>query len=399
MGKKSAVAVFSSLVAALVSTSALAGGLYLPEARIISNGTATAGEEAIARDASTASMNPAGMSRLTGKSLIVAGGGMAGDVNFDSDSANVSGGDGGNQAGFAPIVSFDYAQPINDQWSAGISVVSLSGASLDPNNDWVGRYQVTDITLLSLTVAPSVAYRFNEKFSLGASALVTYADLEYDLAVGTPGPDAKIDIDGDDIAAGFMIGALYEFSDATRMGVTYMSKIDLDLDSDVTTKRLGLDVNVDLGLPLPATVRGALVHDINEKWTIMGSVGWEQWSDYDEQSISGPNASRNIVRNWDDTWRVAVGAQYHYSDKLMLQAGFAYDSSPVDDEDRTADMPMDEQIRIAAGLEYKFRPNVTLGSNLTYLDMGDGKIEDEDFTGSYDSNWLLVFGLYSKWHW
>ena len=83
----------------------------------------------------------------------------------------------------------------------------------------------------------------------------------------------------------------------------------------------------------------------------------------------------------------------------MLQAGIAYDSSPVDDEDRTADMPIDEQIRLAAGFEYKYKPNMTIGSNSTLIDFGDARIENDDFSGEYDSNWAFVFGLYSKWQW
>jgi long-chain fatty acid transport protein len=394
---KTFVGFFVSLFVILLPTSLFAGGLFLPEARVVTNGTATAGEEAMARDASTVTMNPAGMSRLTGKSFNLYGGLLDGDIDFDSEAASVSGGDGGNQAALAPIMGFDYAHKINDQWSAGLSLISLAGASVDPSDDWVGRYQVTEVTMLSLSLAPAIAYRFNDKFSVGATAIITYLDMDYDLAVGTPGPDGKVNIEGDDISAGVIIGALYEFSEATRLGVSFMSQIDLELGSDVSTDPLGIDVRADLEMPLPATLRGALVHDVNEKWTIMGSLGWEQWSDYDEQAVSGPNASRNIVRNWDDTWRVALGAQYHYSDKLMLQAGFAYDSSPVDDEDRTADMAVDEQIRLAAGFEYQINPNMTIGSNLTYIDLGDARIEDADFTGSYDSNWLVVFGVYSKW--
>ena len=37
-----------------------------------------------------------------------------------------------------------------------------SGAVLDYNDNWTGRYLIQDVTLLTLTVNPTVAYRVND---------------------------------------------------------------------------------------------------------------------------------------------------------------------------------------------------------------------------------------------
>ncbi|MFA9563662.1 MAG: hypothetical protein ACERLM_03000, partial [Acidimicrobiales bacterium] len=39
-------------------------------------------------------------------------------------------------------------------------------------------------------------------------------------------------------------------------------------------------------------------------------------------------------------------------EKWLLQLGFSYDTSPVDSDDRTPDMPIDRQIRYATGAQY-----------------------------------------------
>jgi long-chain fatty acid transport protein len=105
------------------------------------------------------------------------------------------------------------------------------------------------------------------------------------------------------------------------------------------------------------------------------------------------------VRKWDDTWRVALGAQYQLDDKWLLQGGVSYNSSPVDDEDRTSDLPIDEQYRICFGAEYKLSANLTIGGNRTYVDLGDARIESAEFSGEYDSNHLVMLGIFSKWTW
>jgi long-chain fatty acid transport protein len=88
-------------------TSARAAGLYLNEFATPSMGTANAGAEALANDASTAFAfhNPAGMTRIEGHQVSLGAGLIAAETKFDTDSDTpFSGGNGGNQAGLAPLV-------------------------------------------------------------------------------------------------------------------------------------------------------------------------------------------------------------------------------------------------------------------------------------------------------
>jgi long-chain fatty acid transport protein len=83
-----------------------AGGLYLNEFATPSMGVAGAGQEAYANDASTsfAFHNPAGMTRIDGNEFSAGAGILNGTTEFDADSDTpFSGGNGGNQAGIAPL--------------------------------------------------------------------------------------------------------------------------------------------------------------------------------------------------------------------------------------------------------------------------------------------------------
>ncbi len=142
------------------SSIAGAGGLYLNEFATPSMGVAGAGAEAVANDASTnfAFHNPAGMTRLEGNSVSLGAGLLVGETEFDTDSDTpFAGGNGGDQAGLAPLLGSHGVLSVTDDLKLGMSVFSLSGAALDPDDGWAGRFSLQEIELLTLTANPSAA--------------------------------------------------------------------------------------------------------------------------------------------------------------------------------------------------------------------------------------------------
>ena len=53
----------------------------------------------------------------------------------------------------------------------------------------------------------------------------------------------------------------------------------------------------------------------------------------------------------------------------------SYDESPVDDEDRMADIPVDDIVKVAAGGVYRMTNQLELQAYLTVEFLGDAKIE------------------------
>ena len=84
-------------------------------------------------------------------------------------------------------------------------------------------------------------------------------------------------------------------------------------------------------------------------------------------------------------------------DRWLLQAGFAYDTSPVDSDDRTPDMPMDRQIRYAAGAQYKWSDRLSTGAQFVYADYGKAKIDNDLLQGDYKRNDIFFFALNANW--
>ena len=116
----------------MIPAVSIAGGLYINEFGTPSMGVAGAGANAVAEDASTSFHNAAGMTRIKGKEFMGTGGLLYATVKFDSDSDTpISGGNGGNAGGPAPIVGGFYVHSLSDKWKLGANLITITGAVLD----------------------------------------------------------------------------------------------------------------------------------------------------------------------------------------------------------------------------------------------------------------------------
>jgi long-chain fatty acid transport protein len=383
-----------------INTTALAGGLYLNEFGTPSMGVAGAGANAVASDASTSFHNAAGMTRIKGTELMGTAGLLNATVKFDPDSDTpIPGGDGGDAGGPAPIVGGFFVHSLSDKWKLGANLITISGAILDYDDDWTGRYLNTEVKLLTMTFYPSIAYRVNSWLSLGGGPQVMYADLEIKAKAPPPNGIGEVKIDGDDFAYGFGLGALFEVSDRTRFGIAYQSEIELKFGGDVKFSggAVNADAGVDTKIPLAQFIKVSGYHELNDRWALLGTVGWEDWSAFKEVNISTGRGSQKIPRDWHDTWKFAAGVHFRPVDKWLLQLGFSYDSSPVDSDDRTPDMPIDRQIRYATGVQYKWSDRLSLGGEFVYADYGKAKIDNDLLKGDYKRNDIFFFAMNANW--
>ena len=397
MARHLTLVLFSILCLVLPSASN-AGGLYLNEFGTPSMGVAGAGASAVASDASTSFHNAAGMTRIKGNELMVTAGLLNATVEFDPDADTpVSGGDGGNAGGPAPIIGGFYTHSLSDKWKVGVNLITITGAVLDYDDDWTGRYLNTEVTLLTMTLYPSIAYKVNNWLSLGGGPQIMYADLDMRLKAPPPNGNGTVKIDGNDVAFGFGLGALAEVSERTRFGLTYQSEIEPEFDGDVSIDPIGLQVAVDTDITLARFIKLSGYHELNDQWALLGTIGWEDWSAFEDVNISAARGTQKIPRDWNDTWKFAAGVHYRPVEEWLLQLGWSYDTSPVDKEDRTPDMPMDLQIRYATGVQYKWSDRLSTGAQFVYADYGKAKIDNQLLQGEYKTNDIFFLAVNANW--
>src|SRR5271170_901643 len=161
-------------------TCARAAGILLYETGAPDLGTASAGQAAMSADASTAAANPAGMTLLDRSQLLTASGALLPSTNFDvAHETTTSGGGGGNAGVFFPIGGFFYVYKLSERVRLGVAVDSDFGLSGNYGKTWVGRYYVTDESLITGKVNPSLAYEVNDWLSVAAGFSFAVARLEF----------------------------------------------------------------------------------------------------------------------------------------------------------------------------------------------------------------------------
>jgi long-subunit fatty acid transport protein len=212
-----------------------------------------------------------------------------------------------------------------------------------------------------------------------------------------PGPDGEVEMsDVDDFAVNFNAGILLELSDRTRFGINYRSKVDFEMSGDFDVKdipplfqALGLtDGDVDADVPIPQLVRASVYHELTDTLAIMGDVGWEDWSEMDFLPISGP-AGRTLEApvQWHDTWHFGIGAEWRAAPAWLLQAGVAYDTSPVRDRQHNqAYMPSDRQWRFSTGVVHDWNERVQIGLNYTLIDFGRSPMDLSNAFGRFQGD-------------
>lgn len=392
--------VVSLVLLAILPSTVPAGGLYLQEMATPSTGTASAGAQAWAHDASTAFHNPAGMTRVDGNQLMIGAGVLSSSVKFDaSASTPYGGGNGGDAGGTLPMGSAHMVYSISEDLKLGTSLMALAGAALDYDDKWSGRYQSQSVELMVMFFSPSLAYKINERWSVAAGIPIAYGDLELEVAANLPGPldDGKIKIDGDDTEITFNLSTMFEISDQTRIGLVYWYETELDFSGGIKLNLPGISFAGTTTILFPQCAKASIFHAVNEKIALLGSVGWEDWSRLGEINISTGKGSNALPRNWEDTYIFAVGLHYRVSDPWLLQCGISYTTSPVDKDDRTADMPIDRQIRYAVGALYSWSEALTIGGAFEYIDLGDAEISSNTLVGDYETNDMIVASLSFNW--
>ena len=91
-----------------------------------------------------------------------------------------------------------------------------------------------------------------------------------------------------------------------------------------------LNSTIKVGIKVPQQVMASVFTQLDPKWALLGSVGWQQWSKFGAIHIGIDDTSNPVSLTTDipfkDTWHVAAGAQYRLSEPWLLNFGVAYDS-------------------------------------------------------------------------
>jgi long-chain fatty acid transport protein len=100
----------------------------------------------------------------------------------------------------------------------------------------------------------------------------------------------------------------------------------------------------------------SVVHDVNQQWSVMGDLGWQDWSQFGAPQITVSGQTLNNVSRMKDTWHGALGVQYRPTEQWRLNAGVAFDSSPYQSQSDVAiTLPTGDEWRLVQARSIRSR--------------------------------------------
>ena len=419
-----------------------ASGFQLLEQNASGIGNAFAGSAAVAENAGTVFYNPAGMTQLKGRNISAGFAYIEPSYKFSNNGSNSgyltgNGGDGG-ASGVVPNGYFSMA--LTKDLYFGLGIGAPFGLKTEYNTPWVGAAQSIKFDVKTLNINPSVAYRVNEKVSVGFGLNWQKLDAEYKRLAGSyllptylPSPPYPAYINGstitsvlkiNDDAWGWNAGVLFNISPSTKVGISYRSTIkykatgDVKLSSDGSAAGAtalailtagGYASNVKADVELPDTFIVSATQKLDDRWEMLGDLSWTGWSSIphiDIMRTSGPlngQRAQRLDTKFRDTWRIALGANYKLRDDLKLKFGTAYDQTPVKGSDsRLVSLPDNNRIWLSMGAQWMPTKTSALDIGGAYLFINDANINNNELasgpgqvTGKYKGSVWLVGAQYS----
>jgi len=327
--KKHAI-MLASACAALLGGSAFGIGIRTPDQDTVATAQ---GDAYVARadGASALYTNPAGLCRLQGSEIDAGGYFWLPDERFSSSAATEK----DHKPAIMPQVYFATDAGTTD-WRFGLGVFNAFGVGVDWGEGSL-RYLVTRADLSVVNIAPTVAYRFNDHLSIGASVDVYYsqATLHRDIFLGAGFPDAQYRIAGEDWSVGATVGLQYKFNEQHSIGLVYRSQADLSLSGVANISFPSMPATsaaATANINLPNIVGGGYAYHPTDAWSLEADVEWTDWNRVNAIRFASPSPIFNgssIPLNWQNSIALKFGTEYKLNANWALRAGYSFWTNTV----------------------------------------------------------------------
>jgi len=355
-------------------------------------GNAYAGAAAVAEDASTIFFNPAGMSLLPSSEFAVAGHAINLSAEFSGTATNpvalgggaATGGTGGDlgSTGFVPNLYVTWK--LDEKWDLGLGINAPFGLVTEYDSDWVGRFQGVKSEITTINVNPAVSYKVSDTISIGGG--INYQQLDAELTnavVLGPATEGDVSLEADDDGWGWNIGAMFQLSPATRLGIAYRSEIDYELEGNATATFMGAVVGggaVNADVTLPDMLSLSVAFQASDRFELLADITRTGWSSIDQVKVvdlATGTLADVLVLDYDDAYRYSIGGNYVLNDKWTLKAGLAYDETPVKSaETRTVRIPDNNRTWISIGGQLKAGASSRWDFGYTHIFIEDADINN-----------------------
>ena len=296
-----------------------------------------------------------------------------------------------SESNFTPIPAFGLVhQSKSGRISHGIGALGIAGFGVDypqDNNNPIlappsmGGFGHVFSNYQILKIAPTMAYRMNDNFSLGFSLNLDWASLGI-----TPMPAASPNCSGpatcfypsasNQVGAfgvGFQMGARYQITDTFNVGLAYTSPQWFEpfkwnsSNADPNSSSFGEAREFKFRLDVPQIIGLGLGWNPSSKCLVVLDFRWINYAStrgFDEEGFDADGSVKGF--GWDNIWAMGLGLRHQVTDGLALRAGYNYSQNPIPDDLSFFNIaaPAIVQHHLTAGAGIGITENVEL--NLAY---------------------------------
>jgi long-chain fatty acid transport protein len=354
------------------------------------------GLAASADSAQTASSNPAGITRFSHRAVDVDVLWLTSESEWSSELSGTGDESNTRNSGDLLVPRFAIIQPVNDRFTTSFTFLG-TGIS-DDLGDWPGRYFIQSYDSLFVSAFPSLAYRIDHRWSVAASATITYSSFEQERAVRNifdPGfGDGRSKVEADSVEVGFGLSMLYQSSERTRWGLTYSSEINPSRDADnelsglgpnteAVMQRLGiLDADISIQSTMPESVVAGLYHEFANDAAVTADLVWIDFSDFrlSEFYFNGESFARSEPV-YDDIYALSASYSFPVAGRWMLGVGGFVTNEMIDDDERSMTLRLDALWSLGLAAEWRWTDARSVKVSVSYLGMDDAPVSTPGIPG------------------
>jgi len=354
------------------------------------------GLAASADSAQTASSNPAGIARFSQRAVDVDVLWLTSESEWTSKFSGTGDESNTRNSGDLVVPRFAIIQPVNDRLTTSFTFLG-TGIS-DDLGDWPGRYFIQSYDSIFVSAFPSFAYRIDHRWSVAASAAITYSSFEQERAVRNifdPGfGDGRSKVEADSVEVGFGLSLLYQSSERTRWGLTYSSEINRSRDADnelsgigpnteALMQRLGiLDADISIQSAMPASVVAGLYHEFANDAAVTADLVWIDFSDFrlSEFYFNGESFARSDP-SYEDIYALSASCSWPVGGRWMLGVGGLVTNQMIDDDERSMTLRLDALWSLGLAAEWRWTDARSVKVSVSYVGMDDAPVSTPSIPG------------------
>lgn len=401
MRLKNKIIAFGVLCALCVPQLAGAEGFAINEWS--AEGVAMGGARMFAEgDAANVAYNPASITKVDGEAFKVSATYISphgeydlykNDGTYENDTNRV-------HFGFAPGTY--YVKKLNDKDWFGIGAFSRFAMVSEFERDSAVSTNAFLSRLNGVSVTPTFAHKFDNKWSAAVGAEINYVGLTMEKNAML-NPAVPTHTKGESYALGWNAAANYAFDDKNEIGVVYRSRIKHSMEADFNAYNMPvigsnglptgkfIDISGDAygEVTLPESWHIGYSHKFNDKTRVELNAVRTGWDTYENLNIMVSGTGNAMFdkmhespKNWEDGWRYAIGVEHKLSDKYTVMAGFAYDESSIPYHGGDFMVPTGNRRTYSIGARYNDKDQ-TVALALGWMDVGDLRFA---FTDAADKN-------------